>query len=145
ADLYRWIDPESGSVKYSSYAPPWFGNPASEHVSPRVEVIPASRGPTAVAPGAQARPFAEGVATLDKLRQTRRSLMEGLASREDFSRAGEGFKQQVEAYRAVSVELDKVDPSGAAARRAEAQPLIERLTQGLKAQLSPASPVAPSR
>jgi hypothetical protein len=148
ADLYRWIDPESGSVKYSSYAPPWLGDPASERRSPKVEVIPASRGPTAVAPGAQPVPPSEGGSILQKLQQARRTVMEGLAlasTREDFARGGEGVRQQLEAYRAVSVELDRLDPAGAAARRAEAQPLVDRLPQGLKAQLSPSSSVAPSR
>jgi hypothetical protein len=40
ADLYRWVDPESGSIKFSSYPPPWFGDPAKERRAPKVEVIP---------------------------------------------------------------------------------------------------------
>jgi len=40
ADLYRWVDPESGSIKFSSYPPPWFGDPAQERRAPKVEVIP---------------------------------------------------------------------------------------------------------
>ncbi|HET9349724.1 MAG TPA: hypothetical protein VFO02_00180 [Burkholderiales bacterium] len=50
ADLYRWIDPESGSVKYSSYPPPWYGDEAREKGAPKVEHIP-PRGP-----GASAQP-----------------------------------------------------------------------------------------
>jgi hypothetical protein len=30
ADLYRWVDPQTGSVKFSTYPPPWFGQPALE-------------------------------------------------------------------------------------------------------------------
>ena len=30
ADLYRWVDPQTGSVKFSSYPPPWFGDQARE-------------------------------------------------------------------------------------------------------------------
>ena len=41
ADLYRWIDPETGSVKFSSYPPPWYGDPVAERRAPKVEVIPA--------------------------------------------------------------------------------------------------------
>lgn len=41
ADLYRWVDPETGSVKFSSYPPPWYGNEALEKRSPKVEHIPA--------------------------------------------------------------------------------------------------------
>jgi hypothetical protein len=40
ADLYRWVDPESGSVKFSSYPPPWYGDPAMDRRAPKVEVIP---------------------------------------------------------------------------------------------------------
>lgn len=40
ADLYRWVDPETGSVKFSSYPPPWYGDPAKERRAPNVEVIP---------------------------------------------------------------------------------------------------------
>src|SRR6185295_10879925 len=40
ADLYRWIDPETGSVKFSSYPPPWYGDEAKERRAPKVEVIP---------------------------------------------------------------------------------------------------------
>ena len=47
ADLYRWVDPESGSVKFSSYPPPWYGDPAMERRAPKVEVIPErSRAPS---------------------------------------------------------------------------------------------------
>ncbi|MNC91850.1 hypothetical protein D3C83_81790 [compost metagenome] len=47
ADLYRWVDPESGSIKFSSYPPPWFGDPARERRAPKVEVIPErGRGPS---------------------------------------------------------------------------------------------------
>lgn len=50
ADLYRWVDPETGSVKFSSYPPPWFGDEAKEKRAPKVEHIP-PRGP-----GANAQP-----------------------------------------------------------------------------------------
>jgi hypothetical protein len=40
ADLYRWVDPETGSIKFSSYPPPWHGDPAKERRAPKVEVIP---------------------------------------------------------------------------------------------------------
>ena len=39
ADLYRWVDPETGSVKFSSYPPPWYGDAAQQRRAPRVEVI----------------------------------------------------------------------------------------------------------
>ena len=52
ADLYRWVDPETGSVKFSSYPPPWYGDEAREPRAPKVEHIP-PRGPGA---GAQPEP-----------------------------------------------------------------------------------------
>ena len=51
ADLYRWVDPDSGSVKFSSYPPPWYGDQGKDRRSPKVEVIPERR----VAPPAESR------------------------------------------------------------------------------------------
>ncbi len=62
ADLYRWVDPESGSVKFSNYPPPWFGDPAKERRSPKVEVIPDSVSAPAAKPPADADPAAKGAA-----------------------------------------------------------------------------------
>jgi hypothetical protein len=45
ADLYRWVDPDTGSVKFSSYPPPWYGDEAKQHRAPKVEVIPARSEP----------------------------------------------------------------------------------------------------
>lgn len=50
ADLYRWVDPETGSVKFSSYPPPWYGDEAREKGAPKVEHIPARSAPRADAP-----------------------------------------------------------------------------------------------
>ena len=43
ADLYRWVDPDSGSVKFSSYPPPWYGDQGKDRRTPKVEVIPERR------------------------------------------------------------------------------------------------------
>ena len=40
ADLYRWVDRETGAVKFSSSPPPWFGDPEKARNAPAVEVIP---------------------------------------------------------------------------------------------------------
>jgi len=56
ADLYRWVDPETGSVKFSSYPPPWYGDEKLERRAPRVEHIP-PRGPGGSGP---VEPPAEG-------------------------------------------------------------------------------------
>jgi hypothetical protein len=50
ADLYRWVDPETGSVKFSSYPPPWYGDESQQRRAPKVEHIPARSTPSG--PGA---------------------------------------------------------------------------------------------
>ena len=62
ADLYRWIDPESGSVKFSSYPPPWYGDPAKERRAPKVQVIPSSVSAPAAKPPADPIPAAKNAA-----------------------------------------------------------------------------------
>jgi hypothetical protein len=56
ADLYRWVDPETGTVKFSSYPPPWYGDEAKQRNAPKVEVIP-SRVKPPVKPEAADRPL----------------------------------------------------------------------------------------
>ena len=60
ADLYRWVDPQTGTVKFSSYPPPWYGDPALEARSPKVQHIPAGRAAPATAPtpGLEEKPAA---------------------------------------------------------------------------------------
>jgi len=84
---------------------------------------------------------------LATLQDRLRSLLQELAAlptNVDFNRAGEGLKQQLETYRALADELDRMDPKGAARRRAETQPLIGRLIEGLRAQFSAKPPVPPA-
>ena len=136
ADLYRWVDPQSGSVKLSNLPPPWFGDPLQEARSPAVEVVPfkpIGKPPAAVADKPAAQP------TFSALEERWRSMLQtvtGLPGRADFDRAGEGIQQQVQAYEAVRAELDRQDPGGAARRRAEEGGLYERLKRGLEAQFS---------
>ena len=132
ADLYRWIDPQSGSTKYSNFPPPWHGDPLREGASPAVEVLPYQ---------APAKPPAEKPAApspLGRLEERWRSMLQLLSvtpQRADFERAGEGLQQQVKAFEAVRAELDRQDPGGAARRRAEEVGAFERLKKGLEAQL----------
>ncbi len=60
ADLYRWVDPETGSVKFSSYPPPWFNDPAKQRRAPKVEVIAPGKAAPAFepTPGAEREPAA---------------------------------------------------------------------------------------
>jgi hypothetical protein len=62
ADLYRWVDPQTGSVKLSSTPPPWYGDPEKQRGAPAVEVVPyRARGG---APAPETKP-AVGVAALE--------------------------------------------------------------------------------
>ena len=136
ADLYRWVDPQTGSVKFSSYPPPWFGQPALEINAPATEVV-VYRPPGAPKPAAEpAKPSAAGsiVAALETRLAGLTQFFSALPSNTDFSRAGSGIQQQLEAYQAVAAELDRIDPGGAARRRKQEAGFIETLRRGLEAQ-----------
>jgi len=133
ADLYRWIDPESGSVKYSSVAPSWYGDggrggPAVEVVPSRATRIPAekSRDPSVSGLEARWRAFLQAFATL--------------AASSDLASAGRAIEQQLGAYQALVAELDRQDPGGTARRRAQEAAVMEKLQKGLEAQLGPGTP-----
>ena len=84
ADLYRWVDPQTGSVKFSSYPPPWYGDAAREASSPKVEVIGAR--PAAAPAGSPAKPPA-GKAALDKA-AAQAAAIEAEKRREELLRQG---------------------------------------------------------
>jgi hypothetical protein len=134
ADLYRWVDPQTGSVKFSSYPPPWFGDQARELNAPATEVIvyqaPGALKPAPTKPSAAASMLSALESQLAGLRQ----FFTALPSNADFSRAGSGIQQQIEAYQALSAELDRLDPAGAARRRAQEVGVMETLRRGLEAQ-----------
>lgn len=136
ADLYRWVDPQTGSVKFSSYPPPWFGDQARELHAPATEVVvyqaPGAPRPAAapVKPSAAASILSALESRLAGLRQ----FFSALPPNADFSRAGSGIQQQLEAYQALSAELDRLDPAGAARRRAQEAGVMETLRRGLEAQ-----------
>ena len=135
ADLYRWIDRETGSVKYSNLPPPWYGDPLREGVSPAVEVLryqPPGKPPAETATG--------GVAQLEERWRSMLQFLSVMPQRADFDRAGQGFRQQIQAFEAMRAELDRQDPNGAARRRAEQASVLERLRQGLEAQANPRLP-----
>jgi len=135
ADLYRWVDPQTGSVKFSSYPPPWFGDQALERSAPATEVI-VYHAPGASTPAAPAKPSAAAnvLAALEARLAGLTQFFSALPSNQDFSRAGSGIQQQLEAYQALSAELDRIDPAGTARRRAQEVGVIETLRRGLEAQ-----------
>ena len=130
ADLYRWVDPQSGSVKFSSLPPPWYGDARRQAGAPAVELL--SYQP-AVKP---APPPSRPLASLEERWRAMLQVFSALPGRADFDRAGQGIQQQVQAYEAVRAELDRQDPAGAARRRAAEGGLLERLKKGLEAQLA---------
>jgi len=135
ADLYRWVDPQTGSVKFSSYPPRWFGDQALEQNAPATEVI-AYQTPGATKPAAPVKPSAAAsvLAALESRLAGLAQFFSALPSNQDFSRAGSGIQQQLEAYQALRAELDRLDPAGAARRRAQEVGVIETLRRGLEAQ-----------
>ena len=60
ADLYRWVDPETGTVKFSSYPPPWYNDPAQRGHAPKVEVIVPSKSAPAFATETEGEPAPKG-------------------------------------------------------------------------------------
>lgn len=138
ADIYRWIDPESGSVKFSNVPPPWFGDPEKERRAPAVEVIQ-YRGPGAPAKPAAApekpSPAASMIATLEARWAGLMQFFATLPATTDFNRAGSGIQQQLEAYQALSAELDRLDPAGAQRRRAREAGVFETMRRGLEEQM----------
>jgi hypothetical protein len=128
ADLYRWVDPETGSVKFSSYPPPWYGDEAKQRRAPKVEHIPA-RGP-----GASARiepaPDAprDAAPSLDALERQRKATMEQLNA--SAGRPGAETQKQLESLAAVIEQLDKINPEGAPLRRVETEAMLQKLIKG---------------
>ena len=144
ADLYRWIDRQTGSVKFSNTPPPWYGDPEKEKHAPAVEVIRyrtpgAPAKPTPESEGATA--VARAIAALEARWAELNRFFASLPTTTDFSRAGEGLRQHIETYHAVSVELDRLDPAGAARRRAQDASIPQTIRSGLEAQFSSRPPV----
>ncbi len=131
ADLYRWIDPENGAIKYSSYPPPWYGDAAAERHEPKVEFIPAAADAAAksAAPGKQ-QEASRILETLEAQRKAMLQRLPALAAQEGSDRPGSALKTQLEAYAALAERMDKLDPAGAAARRGELQMAIGRIGAG---------------
>jgi hypothetical protein len=113
ADLYRWVDPDTGSVKFSTLPP---ANPGLG-----AELVP-YRAP---------KPPASSSSSLAALEARWRALVLLLASRspQDTGRDRGALREELETYEAVRAELDRRDPAGAPRRAAETGALVERLRQ----------------
>jgi hypothetical protein len=130
ADLYRWVDPATGAVKFSSYPPPWYGD-ETQRRAPKVEHIPARSGPLPQ-PDAAVAVVPESPDGLPALERERKALLQRIAAGVgNPERAGE-LQKQLQAFAALSQRLDKLNPDGAAARRTEAEDLLQKVIKGGK-------------
>ena len=125
ADLYRWIDPETGAIKYSSYPPPWVGDAERERRLPPVEVLRYTPRGAAKTPERD-----KAIAPLEERR--RRLLQELLALPERKDRGPDEIQRQLQMYQLLADELDQLDPRGAAARKAEDYEVMEKLRRRLE-------------
>jgi hypothetical protein len=116
ADLYRWIDPASGSVKYSSVPPSWYG----EGRGPRVEVLAAEK---------EKHKPDEPSAALEARWRSYLQGFEAAAAGGDLERAARLVQSQIEAYQAVVAQLDRVDPAGTKRRQAEEEMVLKKLNR----------------
>jgi DNA-binding TFAR19-related protein (PDSD5 family) len=125
ADLYRWVDPQTGSVKYSNYPP------AEGRAS---EVLPYQ----APKPAPKDGQGASAADSQEALEARRRALLQSmLDAPADPRDAGAALQRQAQAYQAVTAELDRIDPQGAARRRAEEAGLAETMRKRVQAEGKP--------
>ena len=147
ADLYRWVDPATGSVKYSSYPPPWYGDDAQQRRAPKVERIPAGReappvrgdvdepaGPakprTPAVPAGGTEPKGAATNRTEAMEEQWRDLLARLATLkrpEDVERFPGALRPQMEAFGTLAAELDKLDPGGAERRAAESKSVLSKV------------------
>lgn len=64
AELYRYRDPQTGKMKYTTVPPPWLKNPRTAARGPKVEII--REPPPSVAPQEEAAPSDAGAKTPPK-------------------------------------------------------------------------------
>lgn len=107
ADLYRWIDPETGSVKFSN-------------------VPPASRAGVQVIPyrGAAPVPEKSGTSSAADLEARWRRLLQEISGAPAGSPT---LSQRLQQFVGLTTELEKADPAGAPRRRGEAEAVLQRL------------------
>ena len=121
ADLYRWVDPATGSVKFSTLPP----------TDPRIEpdVVPYKAPPLpkpAAKPPAVVPPTVPQVNTAELEARWRALAVElSSLSPQDLKANSDRVRQQVLAYEATRAELDRLDPAGTARRNAEMAAMMQ--------------------
>jgi hypothetical protein len=143
AELYRWVDRETGQVKFSNTPPAWFGDPEKQRRNPPVEVIRYRSSaekpkptPAAEATAAEARTIASLEARWLELTRFFASLPPGT----DLARAGPKLQQQLDTYQAISAELERLDPRGATRRRSQEAAVIDSVRREQQPTSSPRRP-----
>lgn len=150
--LYRWVDPETGSVKFSSYPPPWFNDPAKQPRAPKVEVI----APGRTAPAFEPRPETDREPAAppagDAPRGDRQSLLKLMAQRaaaliasppEAMGKAYTDLVEPLQQLEKLDRQFKSADPKDEAARLEEKWQLavpLERHRTVLLQQISSLSP-----
>ena len=110
ADLYRWVDRATGSVKFSSVPP--------AESQPGVEVVP-YRGPAA--------PPKPAPSSTGSLELRWRELLAEISATPRSPGGSPELQRRMQELGAVTGELEKLDPAGAPRRRAEAENVLQRL------------------
>ena len=127
ADLYRWVDPESGSVKFSNTPPPWYGNQAKERRAPKVQVIPSgSKGAVTPEPGDKPQDLGTVMEGFDARRKAMLLQFPPLVAQSGSEGGAQALKKHVEEYHKLADQMDKLSPQGAAARRGEMQMTMDK-------------------
>ena len=109
ADLYRWVDPETGSVKFSNAPPPWYESGSGPQVDRIPYKQPGSRAPA----GDQAQQ--EAALGLEARWREQLQKLTPQSTREEFV-----------AFQGLTGELDKLDPGGKERRTRELQKMLQR-------------------
>lgn len=145
ADLYRWKDPATGQVRIYSYPPPWYGNPELEKRAPKVERIPErQRAPAMVEPESRAIPPAAAPApptapppappavqatNLAQMEARRTQLLQQIvaAGAKGVGQPAPEMDRVVDEYLRLLLDMARIDPGSAEARRAETQAVIDKI------------------
>lgn len=126
ADLYRWIDPASGSVKYSSQPP---SDPGIEADVLRYNAPPppkpAPAKPVPPKPAAAAPVTSAAVAELEAHWRSLAAQLMALPL-DELKSGSERARQQMQALEAARAELDRLDPGGTSRRSAEMVAMMQR-------------------
>jgi len=126
AELYRWVDPATGSVTYSNVPP------ADPGVN--AQVVPYTGPLPPKAPSAKPAAPSAPSANVPALEAEFNALYAELASvpPERFRNASEALRRQMQTYEGLRSQLDELDPAGASRRAAASLALAERVRKGLE-------------